>query len=227
MLTVVLALLVAILGCALVALSVDLANVRDAVRLANIVEPVAETPSTTGFSDAGEEDPAACVRFDSDPFVGLAGASLELIESESVQARLALLLGDNLVGVNEAFDRAFTEEGIVGADVVCKSDLGIFTVMYDAERDTHIAAYGELGSSHFSDVGVVRPFGATWKSFAFNLIPGEVIFTDSFGDAGFTAWRYYQLDLQAETLDLLEACVTESDFLSDRTTKSCSREYTE
>ncbi len=228
MLTVVLALLVAILGCALVAVTVEFANVRETLQSASIEATANEvTPPQTGFADAGEEDPNACVRFDHDPFVGLSGASLELIANESVQAKLALLLGDKLEGVNEAFADAFAEDGIVGADVVCASDLGIFTVMYDEERDTHIAAYAELGSSRFVDVGVVQPFGATWKSFAFNMIPGEVIFTDSFGDAGFTAWRYYQLDLQAQTLDLLEACVTESDFLSDSVTKSCSREYAE
>lgn len=227
LLTVVLGLLVAILGFALVAVSSEFAQVRDAVQLANVVEPVVETPSTSGFAGAVEEDPNTCVRFDNDPFMGLSGASLEEIEGVQVQSSLTALLGDQLGGVNEAFAKAFAEDGIVGADVVCASDLGIFTVMYDANRDTHVAAYVDVGSSHFSDVGVVKPFGATWKSFAFNLVPGEVIFTDSFGDAGFTAWRYYQLDLQAQTLDLLEACVTESDFLSDNTTKSCSREYTE
>lgn len=227
-LTVVLALLVAILGCALVAVSVDFANVREAVRLANIQSTAQEvTPSQTGFANAGEEDPSTCVRFDDDPFMGLSGASLEFINNASVQTELALLLGDDREGVNEALARAFADDGIVGADVVCKSDLGIFTVMYDAERDAHIAAFAEMGSSHFEDVGVVQPFGATWKSFAFNMIPGEVIFTDSFGDAGFTAWRYYQLDLQAQTLDLLEACVTESNDPLPTTTKSCSREYAE
>lgn len=227
MLTVVLGLLVAILGFALVAVSNEFAKVREALQSASIeTSDDVVTPSQTGFGDAGEEDPNACVRFDSDPFVGLSGAGLDVINSDSMQAKLALLLGNNLIGVNEAFDRAFAEEGMVGADVVCASDLGIFTVMYNAERDTHVAAYGEMGTSHFSDIGVLRPFGATWKSFAFNLIPGEVIFTDSFGDAGFTAWRYYQLDLQAQTLDLLEACVTESNDPLPTVTKSCSREYT-
>lgn len=228
MLTVVLALLVAILGCALVALSVDFANVRSTLQSASIEAATEEvTPPQTGFANAGEEDPNACVRFDSDPFVGLSGASLETITNELVQAKLALLLGDKLEGVNEAFADAFVEDGIVGADVVCMHRNEVYVVLYDAERTTHIAIFAERGSSHFEDVGVVQPFGATWKSFAFNMVPGEVIFTDSFGDAGVTGWRYYQLDLKAQTLDLLEACVTQSDDPLPTVTKSCSREYAE